>query len=58
VTSAAKTLGLYQASISLYLKEKRTKPFKGKYIFKLITKNQIIEVISGLKKMIYINLVI
>ena len=58
MTSAAKTLGLYQASISLYLKEKRTKPFKGKYIFKLITKNQIIEVISGLKKMIYINLVI
>src|SRR5438874_5577757 len=37
VTSAAKTLGLYQASISLYLKEKRTKPFKSKYIFKLIT---------------------
>jgi len=36
VTSAAKTLGLYQASISLYLKDKQTKLFKGKYIFKLI----------------------
>lgn len=37
VTSAAKSLGLHQASISLYLKDKRTKPFKDKYIFKLIS---------------------
>lgn len=34
--SAARTLGIYQASISFYLKVKRTKPFKGKYIFKLV----------------------
>ena len=25
-----------EPSISLYLKDKRTKPFKGKYVFKLI----------------------
>ena len=37
VTSAAKSLGLHQASISLYLKDKRTKPFKDKDIFKLIS---------------------
>jgi hypothetical protein len=36
VTSAAKDLGIRQTSISLYLKDKRTKPFKGKYIFKLV----------------------
>lgn len=36
VSSAARTLGIRQASISLYLKDARTKPFKGKYIFKLV----------------------
>lgn len=36
ITSAAKDLSIRQPSISLYLKDKRTKPFKGKYIFKLI----------------------
>jgi len=33
---AARALLLHQASISLYLKENRTKPFKGKYFFKLV----------------------
>lgn len=36
ITSAAKALGYRQPSISLYLKENRTKPFKGKYLFKLV----------------------
>lgn len=36
IGSAARALGLYQGSISLYLKEERKNPFKGKYIFKLI----------------------
>ena len=36
ITAAAKTLGYRQPSISLYLKENRTKPFKGKYLFKLV----------------------
>jgi hypothetical protein len=36
VTAAGKSLGIRQASISLYLKENRKKPFKGKYFFKLI----------------------
>lgn len=36
ISSAARTLGYRQPSISLYLKENRTKPFKGKYLFKLI----------------------
>lgn len=36
ISEAAKVLGIYQASISLYLKNKSTKPFKGKYIFKLV----------------------
>jgi hypothetical protein len=36
LTKAAKELGIRQPSISLYLKDKRTKPFKGKYFFKLI----------------------
>jgi hypothetical protein len=34
--SAARALGLYQSSISLYLRENRKKPFKGKYLFKQI----------------------
>lgn len=38
ISSAAKALGIHQASISLYLKDNRTKPFQGKYIFKLIGK--------------------
>lgn len=36
ISSAARSLAIRQPSISLYLKNKRTKPFKGKYIFKLI----------------------
>ena len=36
ITAAAKALGYRQPSISLYLKENRTKPFKGKYFFKLV----------------------
>lgn len=36
IGGAARTLGYHQASISLYLKENRTKPFKGKYLFKLV----------------------
>lgn len=36
ITAAAKALGYRQPSISLYLKENRTKPFKGKYLFKLV----------------------
>ena len=36
ITAAAKALGYRQPSISLYLKENRTKPFKGLYLFKLI----------------------
>ena len=36
ITSAAKFLHIPQPSISLYLKNKRTNPYKGKYIFKLI----------------------
>lgn len=35
ISAAARALGYRQASISLYLKENRTKPFKGLYIFKL-----------------------
>ena len=36
ITAAAKVLGYRQPSISLYLKENRSKPFKGKYLFKLV----------------------
>ena len=36
ITAAAKILGYRQPSISLYLKENRNKPFKGKYMFKLV----------------------
>lgn len=36
IGAAARTLGYHQASISLYLKENRTKPFKGKYLFKFV----------------------
>jgi NUMOD1 domain len=36
IGSAARVLGLHQASISLYLKERREKPFKDTYLFKLI----------------------
>jgi len=36
ITAVARALGYRQASISLYLKENRTKPFKGKYLFKLV----------------------
>lgn len=36
IGAAARELKLHQPSISLYIKEKRVKPFKGKYLFKLI----------------------
>lgn len=36
IGEAARALGYHQASISLYLKEKRTKPFKDIYLFKLV----------------------
>ena len=36
ITFAAKALGYRQPNISLYLKENRIKPFKGKYLFKLV----------------------
>ena len=36
ISSAAKNLGIRQPSISLYLKDKRSKPFRGKYLFKII----------------------
>jgi virulence-associated protein VapD len=36
IGAAAKALGYRQASISLYLKEKRIKPFKGIYLFQLV----------------------
>ena len=36
IGGAARTLGYRQASLSLYLKENRTKPFKGKYLFKFV----------------------
>jgi hypothetical protein len=34
IGAAARALGYRQPSISLYLKENRTKPFKGLYLFK------------------------
>nr|YP_010727756.1 homing endonuclease [Leptographium wingfieldii]WDZ67393.1 homing endonuclease [Leptographium wingfieldii] len=39
IGAAARALGYRQPSISLYLKENRTKPFKGLYLFKLIKEN-------------------
>lgn len=36
IGAVAKVLGYRQPSISLYLKENRSKPFKGKYLFKLV----------------------
>lgn len=36
ISSAARELGYRQASLSLYIKENRIKPFKGKYLFKLV----------------------
>lgn len=36
ISSAARSLGIHQGSISLYLKENRSKPFKGKFVFKYI----------------------
>jgi len=36
IGAAARALGYHQASISLYLKENRTKPFKGLYLFKWV----------------------
>nr|QID02733.1 hypothetical protein [Orbilia oligospora]QID02801.1 hypothetical protein [Orbilia oligospora] len=39
IGAAARALGYHQASISLYLKENRTKPFKSLYIIKLIKDN-------------------
>ena len=37
IGATAKALGYRQPSISLYIKENRTKPFKGKYLFKLVS---------------------
>ena len=34
IGAAARALGYHQPSISLYLKENRTKPFKGLYYFR------------------------
>lgn len=36
IGAAARSLGLRQSSVSIYLKGSRTKPFKGLYLFKLI----------------------
>ncbi len=36
IGAAARALGYRQASISLYLKENRTNPFKGTHLFKLV----------------------
>lgn len=36
IGAAARALGYHQASISLYLKQNRTKPFKGLYLFKCV----------------------
>jgi hypothetical protein len=36
IGAAARALKSRQASISLYLKENRVKPFKGIYLFKLV----------------------
>ncbi len=36
IGAAAKVLCYRQPSLSLYLKENRSKPFKGKYLFKLV----------------------
>ena len=36
IGAAARALGYWQAAISLYLKDNRTKAFKGKYLFKLV----------------------
>jgi hypothetical protein len=36
IGAAARALGYRQPSVSLYLKENRTKPFKGLYLFKLV----------------------
>lgn len=36
ISAAARTLGYCQVSISLYLKDNKTKPFKGIYLFKLV----------------------
>ena len=35
IGTAARDLKIKQPSISLYIKDKRVKPFKGRYIFKL-----------------------
>ena len=37
ISAAARALGIRQPSISLYIKQNRSKPFKGKYIFKLLS---------------------
>lgn len=36
ISAAARALGYRQPSLSLYIKENRSKPFKGKYLFKLV----------------------
>lgn len=37
ISDAARALGLRQPSISLYIKENRSKPFKGRYTFRLVS---------------------
>jgi hypothetical protein len=47
ITIAGKSLGLRQAAISLYIKDKRTKPYKKRYVFKLV--NSTISLVKYLK---------
>ena len=44
ISAAARVLSYRQPSISLYLKENRNKPFKGKYLFKLVDYNTVVYV--------------
>lgn len=43
ITNAAKILGLRQAAISLYLNNKRVKPYNGKYLFRLTIKPELVK---------------
>ena len=36
ISSASEALGIFPASVSVYFSRKRTTPFKGKYLFKLV----------------------
>lgn len=37
ISGAARALAIAQPSISLYIKPNRSKPFRGKYVFKLLS---------------------